>query len=139
MLFTADSDAPKSNRVMYIGTDNVAAGRQAGELIKKALPNGGKIMLFVGTMDAANAHERVQGIKEAHRGHQDRDRRHPHRRRRSAKAKANVEDTLTKYPEHRSAGRAVGLQHAADLQCREGGRARRARSRSSASTRTSGR
>ena len=30
-LFTQDADAPKSNRAMYIGTDNVAAGRQAGE------------------------------------------------------------------------------------------------------------
>jgi ribose transport system substrate-binding protein len=97
-LFTQDADAPKSNRVMYIGTDNVAAGRQAGELIKKALPNGGKIMLFVGTMDAANARERVQGIKEVLAGTKveiidirtdggD-----------QAKAKANAEDTLTKYP-----------------------------------------
>jgi ribose transport system substrate-binding protein len=98
VLFTQDADAPKSNRVMYIGTDNVAAGRQAGELMKKALPNGGKAMLFVGTMDAANARERTQGIKEAIAGSKieiidirtdggD-----------QAKAKANVEDTLTKYP-----------------------------------------
>ena len=98
VLFTQDADAPKSNRVMYVGTDNVAAGRQAGELIKKALPNGGKIMLFVGTMDAANARERTQGIKEVLNGTKieiidirtdggD-----------QAKAKANVEDTLTKYP-----------------------------------------
>ena len=65
VLFTTDSDAPQSKRVAYIGTDNVAAGRQAGEQIKKALPNGGKVMLFVGTMDADNARERVQGIKEA--------------------------------------------------------------------------
>jgi ribose transport system substrate-binding protein len=97
-LFTVDGDAPKSNRIMYIGTDNVAAGRQHGELIKKALPDGGKIMLFVGTMDAANAQERVRGIKEVLQGTKieivdirtdggD-----------QAKAKANVEDTLTKYP-----------------------------------------
>ena len=64
VLFTTDSDAPQSNRVVYIGTDNVAAGRQAGEQIKKALPNGGKVMMFVGTMDADNARERVQGIKD---------------------------------------------------------------------------
>jgi ribose transport system substrate-binding protein len=64
VLFTTDSDAPQSNRVVYIGTDNVAAGRQAGEEIKKALPAGGKVMMFVGTMDADNARERVQGIKE---------------------------------------------------------------------------
>jgi ribose transport system substrate-binding protein len=63
VLFTTDSDAPQSNRIVYIGTDNVAAGRQAGEEIKKALPNGGKVMMFVGTMDADNARERVQGIK----------------------------------------------------------------------------
>jgi ribose transport system substrate-binding protein len=97
-LFTQDADAPKSNRAMYIGTDNVAAGRQAGELMKKSLPNGGKAMLFVGTMDAANARERTQGIKEAIAGTKieiidirtdggD-----------QTKAKANVEDTLAKYP-----------------------------------------
>jgi len=99
VLITHDADAPKSNRLMYVGTDNVAAGRQAGELMKKALPDGGKAMLFVGTMDAANARERSQGIKEAIAGTKieiidirtdggD-----------QAKAKANVEDTLTKYPD----------------------------------------
>src|ERR1700757_2060428 len=30
VLFTHDADAAKSNRVMYIGTDNVDAGRKAG-------------------------------------------------------------------------------------------------------------
>ncbi len=68
VLFTTDSDAPQSNRVVYIGTDNVAAGRQAGEEIKKALPKGGKVMMFVGTMDADNARERVQGIKDVLKG-----------------------------------------------------------------------
>ena len=68
MLFTTDSDAPQSNRVAYIGTDNTAAGRQAGEQIKKALPNGGKVVMFVGTMDADNARERVQGINEVLNG-----------------------------------------------------------------------
>src|SRR3954462_13557806 len=41
VVITQDSDAPQSDRTCYIGTDNVAAGRQAGELIKEALPNGG--------------------------------------------------------------------------------------------------
>jgi ribose transport system substrate-binding protein len=68
LVVTQDSDAPNSNRVCYIGTDNVAAGRQAGDLIKEALPQGGKIMLFVGTLDAANAQQRYQGIKEALQG-----------------------------------------------------------------------
>lgn len=64
VLFTTDSDAPQSNRAVYIGTDNVAAGRQAGEQIKQALPKGGKVVMFVGTMDADNARERVKGIKD---------------------------------------------------------------------------
>jgi ribose transport system substrate-binding protein len=30
VLFTTDSDAPASNRMVYIGTDNVAAGARPG-------------------------------------------------------------------------------------------------------------
>ena len=65
VVFTHDSDAPGSKRECYVGTDNVAAGREAGELIKQALPQGGRIALFVGKLDARNAQERLQGIKEA--------------------------------------------------------------------------
>lgn len=65
LVVTQDSDAPNSERVCYIGTDNVEAGRQAGQLVKEALPNGGKIMVFVGVLDAANAQQRLQGLKEA--------------------------------------------------------------------------
>ena len=68
LVVTQDSDAPDSDRSCYIGTDNVAAGRQAGELVKEALPQGGKIMVFVGVLDAANAQQRYQGLKEAHAG-----------------------------------------------------------------------
>jgi ribose transport system substrate-binding protein len=65
LVVTQDSDAPNSNRECYIGTDNIEAGRQAGQLVKEALPNGGKIMVFVGVLDAANAQQRYQGLKEA--------------------------------------------------------------------------
>ena len=68
LVFTQDSDAPNSDRICYIGTDNHAAGRQAGEMIKKALPNGGKIMVFVGKSDAQNAKDRYQGLKDALKG-----------------------------------------------------------------------
>jgi ribose transport system substrate-binding protein len=64
-VVTCDSDIPGSRRKCYIGTDNVAAGRQAGEMIKEVLPKGGKIMLFVGKQDTQNAKERIQGIQEA--------------------------------------------------------------------------
>jgi len=98
-LFTSDSDAPKSKRSLYVGTDNVAAGFQAGELMKKTLPEGGKAMLFVGSMDNANARERVEGIRKAIEGTKieivdvrtdEVD---------FAKARRNAEDTLTKYPD----------------------------------------
>ena len=68
LVVTQDSDAPNSNRVCYVGTDNVAAGRQAGELLKEALPQGGKVMVFVGVLDAENAKQRFQGLKEAIEG-----------------------------------------------------------------------
>lgn len=57
-----DSDAPKSKRLCYVGTNNYTAGREAGKLIKEVLPNGGKLMIFVGRLDAQNAVERRQGI-----------------------------------------------------------------------------
>jgi len=97
LVVTQDSDAPQSARAFYIGTDNRAAGRQAGELIKEALPQGGKIMIFVGKIDARNAQERYQGIKDALQGSKieiidvrtdDTDR---------VRAKSNASDTLVKY------------------------------------------
>jgi ribose transport system substrate-binding protein len=65
LVITQDSDAPGSDRALYIGADNLAAGRQAGELVKKALPGGGKIMVFVGKREAQNARDRFQGLKDS--------------------------------------------------------------------------
>jgi ribose transport system substrate-binding protein len=99
MVFTQDSDAPQSARTCYIGTDNVAAGREAGRLVREALPDGGSIMLFVGKLDARNAQERIQGIREALAGSNirildvrtdDAD---------NARAKSNAADTLVRYPD----------------------------------------
>jgi ribose transport system substrate-binding protein len=44
VVITQDRDAADTNRVLYIGADNRAAGRQAGELIKEALLQGGEIV-----------------------------------------------------------------------------------------------
>jgi ribose transport system substrate-binding protein len=98
LVVTQDSDAPESNRTCYIGTDNVAAGKQAGKLVKEALPNGGEIMVFVGKKDAQNAAERFRGLQEELAGSNikildlrtdDTDR---------ARAKSNVSDTMVKHP-----------------------------------------
>jgi ribose transport system substrate-binding protein len=63
--FTFDSDAPQSNRIAYFGSSNVELGKNAGELMKTAMPNGGKCIGFVGLPGAANAMERIQGYNEA--------------------------------------------------------------------------
>ena len=99
LVFTQDSDAPKSNRACYIGTNNVEAGKQAGEELKKALPNGGKVMIFVGTLDAQNAADRYKGVQEATKGSKIQiiDVRTDNADR--IKAKSNVADTLVKYPD----------------------------------------
>ena len=67
-IITIDTDAPESDRLFYLGTNNVEAGRQAGELLKEALPNGGKVMAFVGVEESFTTKERYQGIKEAVEG-----------------------------------------------------------------------
>ena len=98
-LFTTDSDAPKTKRIAYVGSSNIDAGKQAGSLMTKALPNGGKCMGFVGLPGADNARERADGIRDAIKGTKvelvdvradDID---------QARAKRNVEDTLTARPD----------------------------------------
>lgn len=64
-LITFDSDAPKSNRLLYIGTNNYEAGKVLGKEIIKLLPNGGKMAVFVGTLSADNAAQRLKGIEDA--------------------------------------------------------------------------
>jgi ribose transport system substrate-binding protein len=98
-LFTTDSDAPDSNRIAYIGSSNTDAGKQAGEIALKALPDGAKCMGFVGLPGADNARERIEGMKEAIKGSKielvdvrgdDID---------QTRAKRNVEDTLAANPD----------------------------------------
>ena len=115
-LITHDSDAPKSNRLVYIGMDNYKAGRMCGELVKEGLPDGGKIMIFIGRLEQDNARRRRQGVideilgRDYNPSNYDRpgqvlsgggfeilgtltdqfDR---------VKGKANVEDTLSRHPD----------------------------------------
>ena len=97
-LFTTDSDAPQTKRVAYIGSSNVAAGMQAADIAKQAMPNGGKCLGFVGLLGADNARERIQGFKDGLKGTKitlldvrgdDLD---------QARAKANVLDALVADP-----------------------------------------
>lgn len=68
-VITFDSDSEKSKRLVYLGTNNYEAGRRAGEMAVKLLPNGGKFVAFVGNMSAQNARDRYQGFLDAVKGH----------------------------------------------------------------------
>src|SRR3954452_6183093 len=54
-----DSDAPKSQRKAFVGTDNVAAGKLAGQAaidaLKAANITKGKVAIFVGRLDMQNS------------------------------------------------------------------------------------
>ena len=99
-----DSDAPRSQRKAFVGTDNVAAGKLAGQAaidaLKAANISKGKVAMFVGRIDMQNSIDRKRGIEET-LGKQagieilpvfldgaDRN-----------KAKKNVEDALARYPD----------------------------------------
>jgi ribose transport system substrate-binding protein len=126
-LITHDSDAPDTNRRVYIGMDNFDAGLLCGKTLREAMPDGGKVMIFVGRLDQDNAKRRRQGFIDAFLE------RTPDRERTDpagdvitvktgekeytvlgtmtdqfdrAKAKANGEDALTRHPD---LGAMVGL------------------------------
>ena len=61
-LVTMDNDADASGRVCYVGVDNKEAGRAVGRLVKKAMPEGGTIALFIGSTTSANGQARPAGV-----------------------------------------------------------------------------
>ncbi|MDW8022020.1 MAG: substrate-binding domain-containing protein, partial [Nitrososphaerota archaeon] len=69
-VITIDTDAPASDRLAYLGTDNYMAGRAAGEAMLEALKvmglarPGGKIAIGTGSLTARNSIERIQGFKD---------------------------------------------------------------------------
>ncbi|MFQ5811045.1 MAG: sugar-binding protein [Armatimonadota bacterium] len=67
LVICMDSDAPNSNRLAYIGTNNYEAGKVAGHAPGKVWPDGAKVMAFVGDKAAQNARERLQGFEETAR------------------------------------------------------------------------
>lgn len=99
LLVCADSDAKKCRRVCYIGTDNIAAGTQAAELLKAALPQGGKVVLFAGYLNAQNIEERIDGIKKALAGSNLEIVDTLTDDSKSTVAQKNAQDALAKYPD----------------------------------------
>ncbi len=61
-LICHDSDAPKSDRLCFIGVDNYEAGRTIGKMIRDAMPNGGNIIVCIGRLQQDNSRKRRQGV-----------------------------------------------------------------------------
>ena len=65
-----DNDAPQTKRLCYIGTDNYEGGKAVGRLVKEALPDGGKIAIFVGDLapstpaSGSGRHRRVGRLED---------------------------------------------------------------------------
>jgi ribose transport system substrate-binding protein len=117
-LITHDSDAPDTNRLVYIGMGNYDAGLLCGRTLRKAMPEGGKVMIFIGRMDQDNGKRRrvgfIDGLLEIN---PDPSHNYPSGEELKsadgkfivlgtmtdqfdrAKAKANVEDTVTRHPD----------------------------------------
>ena len=64
LVCNRDVDAPKSQRMAYIGQGNYEAGRSMGQQIVKLIPGGGDVILALHTAGAQNLEERIKGVKD---------------------------------------------------------------------------
>ncbi len=98
-FITFDSDAPTSDRLCYIGTDNFKAGQALGQEIVKLMPKGGKIAVFVGTLAADNARQRLEGVIDATKSHNIEVAEKREDQTDRNKARSNVEDVINARPD----------------------------------------
>ncbi|MNR84008.1 D-ribose-binding periplasmic protein precursor [compost metagenome] len=63
-VVTIDTDTVDKDRLAYIGTDNLAAGRKAGEELLGLKPQG-KVAIVTGVPTAQNLRQRVEGFRRA--------------------------------------------------------------------------
>jgi ribose transport system substrate-binding protein len=59
-----DSDAPKSKRFAYYGTDDFACGQQVADELGKAMGGKGVVAILAGNQNAPNLQGRVRGVKD---------------------------------------------------------------------------
>ncbi len=67
-VMTMDSDAPGSNRLMFVGTNNLEAGRLGGQRLLFMLNGKGNVAFFTNPA-APNLAERLKGYKDAFADH----------------------------------------------------------------------
>jgi len=67
-VVTVDTDAPASNRLTYLGTENYQAGVVMGQRIVQVLGGKGKVGLS-SVPGQYNLEQRIQGIRDSFKGH----------------------------------------------------------------------
>ena len=64
-----DSDAAKSKRLCYYGTDDITCGRIVMQELAKVMGDKGTIAILAGNQTAPNLQKRVQGVKDELKNH----------------------------------------------------------------------
>ena len=64
-VITFDAPAPSTEALTYIGTNNRAAGYEAGEWMARAMGYRGKVAILQGGLEATNLNLRTEGFREA--------------------------------------------------------------------------
>lgn len=64
VVMTFDSDAPRSKRLCYYGTDDITCGKMVMSELAKVMGGKGKIAILAGNQSAPNLRNRVNGVKE---------------------------------------------------------------------------
>jgi ribose transport system substrate-binding protein len=61
-VVTFDTDAPESKRRRFVSIDNYAAGRICASELSEAMPDGGPVLISVGSVAMQHGRERRQGV-----------------------------------------------------------------------------
>src|SRR5687768_14230311 len=64
-----DSDAPRSKRLCYYGTDDATCGKAVMAELAKAMSDAGTVAILAGNQSAPNLQARVQGVRDELKNH----------------------------------------------------------------------
>ncbi|HUK83871.1 MAG TPA: substrate-binding domain-containing protein [Verrucomicrobiae bacterium] len=64
-----DSDAPRSKRLCYYGTDDINCGQMVMKELARVMNDKGTIAILAGNQTAPNLQKRVQGVKDELKNH----------------------------------------------------------------------
>ena len=98
-LFTTDSDAPNSKRIAYIGSSNIDAGKQAGQLDGQGDAQRRQVHGLRRPAGADNATRAHRGREGGDQGHQDRAGRRARRRHRPDARQAQRRGHAHRHPD----------------------------------------